>query len=45
MDIIEKWTEAQRKWMYLENIFASPDIKKQMPQEAHLFENCDKIIR
>ena len=31
MEIVEKWVEAQRKWMYLENIFVAPDIKQQMP--------------
>jgi hypothetical protein len=31
MDIVDKWVEAQRKWMYLENVFAAPDIKTQMP--------------
>jgi dynein heavy chain len=45
MDIVEKWTEAQRKWMYLENIFAAPDIKKQMAQESRDFDACDKFIR
>lgn len=45
MDIIEKWTESQRKWMYLENIFGAPDIKKQMAQEARDFEICDKFFK
>lgn len=34
MEIVEKWVEAQRKWMYLENIFGAPDIKTQMPTES-----------
>lgn len=34
MEIVDKWVEAQRKWMYLENIFAAPDIKTQMPMES-----------
>jgi dynein heavy chain len=34
MEIVEKWVEAQRKWMYLENIFVAPDIKQQMPLES-----------
>lgn len=45
MEIVEKWVEAQRKWMYLENIFGAPDIKTQMPLESKDFEVCDKFIR
>jgi len=37
MDIIEKWIEAQRKWMYLENIFSAPDIKTQLKDESKIF--------
>ena len=37
MEIVEKWVEAQRKWMYLENIFVAPDIKTQMPLESKDF--------
>lgn len=37
--------EAQRKWMYLENIFAAPDIKTQMPMESKEFDVCDKYLR
>lgn len=45
MEIVEKWVEAQRKWMYLENIFSAPDIKTQMPMESKDFESCDKFIK
>lgn len=45
MEIVEKWIEAQRKWMYLENIFGAPDIKTQMPLESKEFEVCDKFIK
>lgn len=45
MDIVEKWTEAQRKWMYLENIFGAADIKKQMAQESREFEICNAFIK
>ena len=34
MEIVDKWVEAQRKWMYLENIFTAPDIRTQMPAES-----------
>jgi dynein heavy chain len=29
-EIVEKIVECQRKWVYLENIFAAQDIKKQL---------------
>jgi len=45
MEIVERWVEAQRKWMYLENIFSAPDIKQQMPLESKDFETCDKFIK
>lgn len=45
MDIVDKWVEAQKKWMYLENIFSAPDIKTQMPAQSKDFEKCDKFIR
>jgi len=44
-DIIEKWLECQKRWIYLENIFRSPDIKKQLQSETTLFESCDKFLR
>lgn len=33
-EVIDKWVEYQRKWMYLENIFNAQDIKKNLPQES-----------
>lgn len=34
-DIIDRWVECQKKWMYLENIFVAPDIKRNLPNESH----------
>lgn len=44
-EVIDKWMECQRKWMYLENIFAGPDIKKQLSQENSMFEASDRAIK
>lgn len=42
---MDKWVEAQKKWMYLENIFSAPDIKTQMPMESKDFDTCNNFIR
>jgi dynein heavy chain len=36
-DVIECWMSVQRKWAYLESIFASDDIRMQLPEEAKKF--------
>jgi len=35
----------QRAWMYLENIFSSPEIRKTLAKEDSLFQNVDKQFR
>jgi dynein heavy chain len=40
-DTIDTWMVVQRKWMYLEGIFASDDIKLQLPEEAKKFGKTD----
>lgn len=42
-DVIDEWLVFQRTWMYLENIFGSEDIIKQLPAEAKLFQQVDKF--
>ena len=45
-ELVEKWVEIQKKWVYLENIFNSSDIRKQFGKnELALFEKSDKAIR
>ncbi|XP_054015460.1 dynein axonemal heavy chain 3-like [Hylaeus anthracinus] len=44
-DIIDQWLTCQATWMYLEPIFSSEDIMRQMPTEANNFRRMDKIWR
>lgn len=41
----ELWIECQTTWIYLEAIFASPDIQRQLPQEAKMFFQVDKSFK
>ena len=44
-DTIDTWMLVQRKWMYLESIFASDDIKMQLPEEAKKFGKTDAAYK
>jgi dynein heavy chain len=41
-ETLEEWLVVQKSWMYLENIFAAPDIQRQLPNETKQFEKVDK---
>ena len=44
-DIMDNWLKLQGIWLYLEPIFGSEDIVKQMPTEAKLFKSVDETWR
>ncbi|CAK9103626.1 Dynein axonemal heavy chain 7 (Axonemal beta dynein heavy chain 7) (Ciliary dynein heavy chain 7) (Dynein heavy chain-like protein 2) (hDHC2) [Durusdinium trenchii] len=44
-DLIEAWLKVQSTWLYLDPIFASEDIMKQMPMEGAKFQQVAKSWR
>jgi dynein heavy chain len=44
-ECIEIWLLVQKKWMYLEGIFASEDIKQQLKEDAKKFDKNDKSFK
>lgn len=42
---LDEWVRCQGQWMYLQPIFDSPDIMKQLPSENKKFKNVDKNWR
>lgn len=43
--ILEQWLVCQLKWIYLEPVYGSEEILKQMPNEGMQFSGCDKYWR
>jgi dynein heavy chain len=44
-DVLEVWIAVQRNWLYLQPIFESADINRQLPTEGKKFEAVDKNWR
>ncbi|RDD38836.1 Dynein heavy chain 1, axonemal [Trichoplax sp. H2] len=44
-DVMDEWLSCQRAWLYLEPIFGSEDINRQLPVESKRFQTMDRIWR
>ncbi|NXL44771.1 DYH1 protein, partial [Podilymbus podiceps] len=44
-DVLEEWLNCQRSWLYLEPIFRSEDIKRQLPLENQHYQAMDRDWR
>lgn len=44
-DTLEEWVKCQGQWMYLQPVFDSPDIMKQLPAETKRFKSVDSSWR
>ncbi|KAG5324862.1 DYH1 protein, partial [Pseudoatta argentina] len=43
-EVIVLWVEVQKQWMYLELIFASEDINRQLPVESRKFNTVERYL-
>uniref|UniRef100_A0A6I8PQA7 Dynein axonemal heavy chain 1 n=1 Tax=Ornithorhynchus anatinus TaxID=9258 RepID=A0A6I8PQA7_ORNAN len=41
-DVLEEWLACQRSWLYLEPIFSSEDITKQLPVESKRYQTMER---
>ncbi|XP_038073730.1 dynein heavy chain 3, axonemal-like isoform X4 [Patiria miniata] len=44
-DILDSWLKVQAAWLYLEPIFGSADIRRQIPVEGSMFTDVDENWR
>jgi len=41
---LDEWMKCQRNWLYLEPVFTTVDIQRQLPSEAQLFAQVELIF-
>jgi len=44
-EVLDAWMSVQRNWLYLQPIFESQDINRQLPMEGKKFATVDKSWR
>ncbi|XP_006892361.1 PREDICTED: dynein heavy chain 1, axonemal [Elephantulus edwardii] len=44
-EVLEEWLNCQRSWLYLEPIFSSEDINRQLPMESKRYQTMERIWR
>ncbi|XP_056381079.1 dynein axonemal heavy chain 1 isoform X2 [Hyla sarda] len=44
-DVLEEWLTCQRSWLYLEPIFSSDDINRQLPVESKRYQTMERTWR
>ena len=44
-DVLDEWLSCQKAWLYLESIFSSDDINRQLPVESKRYQTMERIWR
>jgi len=44
-DVLDEWLLCQRQWLYLEPIFSSDDINRQLPVESKRYQTMERLWR
>ena len=42
---MDAWVKLQHQWIYLENIFTAPDIRRNLVQESLKFDQVDRFFK